>query len=200
MPPYVEEENKNNDIPEEEIIRRAQDGDAGAFEQLYRRYSKRIYCLCLRMVKNQTEAEDLTQEAFLQVFRKIRTFQGKSAISTWLHRVSVNTVLMSLRKRKRVEISLEADGEYEKEPGVPRQILGGPDPALSGLFDRESLKHVLCQMPHGYKQMLVLHDVLGYQHNEIALIVKCSTGNSKSQLHKARMRMRELLGWETSLP
>ena len=103
------------------------------------------------MVKNEAEAEDLTQEAFLRVFRKIHTFQGKSAFSTWLHRVSVNTVLMSLRKKKRVEISLENDDHYEEEPGVPRQIPGSPDPSLIGLFDRENLKRVFRQMPDGYK-------------------------------------------------
>jgi RNA polymerase sigma-70 factor (ECF subfamily) len=145
------------------------------------------------MVKNEAEAEDLTQEAFMRVFRKIHTFQGKSAFSTWLHRVSVNTVLMSLRKKKRVEISLENDDHYEEEPGVPRQIPGGPDPSLMGLFDRENLKRVFRQMPDGYKRMLVLHDVLGYEHNEIATLVNCSVGNSKSQLHKARVRMRTLL-------
>ncbi len=189
----VKEEDKHSAIPEGEIIRQAQEGNAGAFEQLYRRYSKRVYHLCLRMVKNEAEAEDLTQDAFLRVFRKIHTFQGKSAFSTWLHRVSVNTVLMSLRKKKRVEIPLGDDGHYEEEPGVPRQIPGGPDPSLLGLFDRENLKRALRQMPDGYKRMLVLHDVLGYEHNEIALLVKCSAGNSKSQLHKARGRMRTLL-------
>ena len=145
------------------------------------------------MVKNETEAEDLTQEIFLQVFRKIHTFQGKSAFSTWLHRVSVNTVLMSLRKKKRAEIPLENDDHYEEQPGVPRQIPGGPDPSLIGLFDRENLKRVFREMPDGYKRMLVLHDVLGYEHNEIATLVNCSVGNSKSQLHKARVRMRTLL-------
>lgn len=189
----VKEEGQISDIPDQEIIRLAQEGDAGAFEQLYGRYSKRVYHLCLRMVKNQAEAEDLTQEAFLKVFRKIHTFQGKSAFSTWLHRVSVNTVLMSLRKKKRVEIPLENDDHYEEEPGVPRQVPGGPDPSLSGLFDRENLKRVFRKMPRGYKRMLVLHDVLGYDHNEIAVLVNCSVGNSKSQLHKARVRMRTLL-------
>lgn len=189
----VKEEDKNSDTPEEEIIRLAQEGDAGAFEQLYRRYGRRVYHLCLRIVKNEAEAEDLTQEAFLKVFRKIHTFQGKAAFSTWLHRVSVNTVLMSLRKKKRVEIPLENDDQYEEEPGVPRQIPGRADPALSGLFDRENLKRVFRELPQGYKRMLVLHDVLGYDHNEIALLVKCSVGNSKSQLHKARIRVRTLL-------
>jgi RNA polymerase sigma-70 factor (ECF subfamily) len=189
----VKEEDKTSDIPEEEIIRQARDGSAEGFEQLYRRYSKRIYHLCLRMVKNEAEAEDLTQEAFLRVFRKIHTFQGKSAFSTWLHRVSVNTVLMSLRKKRRVEIPLDNDGHYEEEPGVMRQIPGGPAPSPIGFFDRENLKRAFLQMPEGYKRMLVLHDVLGYEHIEIALLVKCSVGNSKSQLHKARVRMRALL-------
>jgi RNA polymerase sigma-70 factor, ECF subfamily len=189
----VEEENKNSDTPEEELVTQAQQGDAGAFEQLYRRYSKRVYYLCLRMVKNEAEAEDLTQEAFLRVFRKIHTFQGKSAFSTWLHRVSVNTVLMSLRKKRLVEIPLDHDGHIEEEPGVRRQIPCRPDLSLIGLFDRENLRRVFRTMPDGYKRMLVLHDVLGYEHNEIALLAKCSVGNSKSQLHKARVRMRALL-------
>jgi RNA polymerase sigma-70 factor, ECF subfamily len=187
------EVHRNGDIPEEEIIRQAREGKAEAFEQLYRRYSKRVYHLCLRMVKNEADAEDMTQEAFMRVFRKIHTFQGKSAFSTWLHRVSVNTVLMSLRKKKRVEIPLENDDRYEEEPGVPRQIPGGPDPSLAGLFDRENLKRVFRLMPDGYKRMVVLHDVFGYEHNEIASLMNCSVGNSKSQLHKARVRMRNLL-------
>jgi RNA polymerase sigma-70 factor (ECF subfamily) len=189
----INEEGETTDIPEKEIIRQAQQGVAEAFEQLYRRYSKRVYHLCLRMVKNEAEAEDLTQESFMRVFRKIHTFQGKSAFSTWLHRVAVNTVLMSLRKKRRLEISLENDDHYEEKPGVPRQIPGGPDLSLLGLFDRENLKRALRQMPEGYRRMLVLHDLLGYEHNEIAVLVKCSAGNSKSQLHKARVRMRTLL-------
>jgi RNA polymerase sigma-70 factor (ECF subfamily) len=189
---YVNNEDENNEIPEEEIVRQAQEGDAEAFEQLYRRHSKRVYHLSLRLVKNEAEAEDLTQETFLKVFRKIHTFRGKAAFSTWLHRVSVNTVLMRLRKKKRVEIPLEND-LYEEVPGVPRQIPGGPDPSHMGIFDREDLKRALLRMPAGYTRMLLLHDVLGYEHNEIALLVNCSVGNSKSQLHKARLRMRALL-------
>jgi RNA polymerase sigma-70 factor (ECF subfamily) len=189
----VKEEDQNSGIPEQEIIQQAQHGDAGAFEQLYRRYSKRVYHLCLSMAKNEAEAEDLTQDVFLRVFRKIHTFQGKSAFYTWLHRVSVNTVLMRLRKKKFVEFPLDNDGLYEEEPGLPRQILGAPDSALIGLFDRENLKRAFRRMPHGYKRILVLHDLLGYEHNEVALIVNRSVGNSKSQLHKARVRMRTLL-------
>ena len=181
------------ELSENEAVRLAQKGDSEGFERLYQLHSRRVHGLCLRMVKNEAEAEDLTQEAFLRVFRKIDTFQGKSAFSTWLHRVSVNTVLMSLRKKKRAEVPLENDDHYEEEPGVPRQIPGSEDPSLVGLFDRENLKRALSQMPEGYKRMLVLHDLLGYEHNEIAVLVKCSAGNSKSQLHKARVRMRALL-------
>jgi RNA polymerase sigma-70 factor (ECF subfamily) len=181
------------DIPEKETIRQAQGGDAAAFERIYRRYNRRVYGLCLRMTKNEADAEDLTQEAFLQVFRKIHTFRGESAFFTWFHRLSVNIVLMRMRKRKRMEILLESDGDQEEEPGARHPEIGGPDPLLRGLFDRENLKRALSQMPRGYKRMLVLHDVLGYEHNEIAAILECSTGNSKSQLHKARVRMRSLL-------
>jgi len=183
----------NDDIPEKETIRQAQEGDAAAFERIYRRYNRRIYGLCLRMTKNEADAEDLTQEAFLQVFRKLHTFRGESAFSTWFHRVSVNIVLMSLRKRKLMEIPLENDGDHEEEPGARHPVPGGPDPSLTGLFDRENLKRALRQMPSGYKRMLVLHDVFGYEHSEIAAALECSVGNSKSQLHKARERMRTLL-------
>lgn len=183
----------NDDIPEQETIRQAQEGDAAAFERIYRRYNRRVYGLCLRMTKNQADAEDLTQEAFLQVFRKIHTFRGESAFFSWFHRMSVNIVLMSLRKRKIMEIPLENDGDHEEEPGARHPAPGGPDPSLTGLFDRENLKRSLSQMPSGYKRMLVLHDVFGYEHTEIAAALECSVGNSKSQLHKARQRMRTLL-------
>ena len=183
----------NDDIPEQETIRQAQEGDAAAFERIYRRYNRRVYGLCLRMTKNQADAEDLTQEAFLQVFRKIHTFRGESAFFSWFHRLSVNIVLMSLRKRKIMEIPLENDGDHQEERGARLPVPSGPDPSLTGLFDRENLKRALRQMPSGYKRMLVLHDVFGYEHTEIAAVLECSVGNSKAQLHKARERMRTLL-------
>jgi len=183
----------NDDFPEKEIIRQAQEGDAGAFERIYRRYNRRVYALCMRMTKNQANAEDLTQEAFLQVFRKIHTFRGESAFFTWFHRLTVNVVLMSLRKRKDMEVSWQYQHDHEGESGTRVQDAGAADPALSGLFDRENLNRALSRMPKGYKRVLVLHDVFGYEHNEIAVALECSTGNSKSQLHKARERMRSLL-------
>ena len=164
-----------------------------AFERLYQLHSRRVYSLCLRMVGNTAEAEDLTQEAFLQLFRKISTFRGESAFSTWLHRLSVNVVLMRLRKKSAAETSLEEVTEPDEESGGPRRDFGAPDLRLSGSIDRLNLQRAVEQLPPGYKSVFVLHDVQGYEHNEIAEIMGCSIGNSKSQLHKARMRLRELL-------
>lgn len=181
------------EVPEAESIRLAQQGDAAAFERLYQLHSRRVYSLCLRMVGNTAEAEDLTQEAFLQLFRKISTFRGESAFSTWLHRLSVNVVLMKLRKKSGKEASLEQVTEPDEESGTPRRDFGGPDLKLSGSIDRVNLERAVEQLPPGYKMVFVLHDVQGYEHNEIADMMGCSIGNSKSQLHKARMRLRDLL-------
>lgn len=180
-------------MPEADAIRLAQQGDAQAFERLYRLHSRRVYALCLRMVGNTAEAEDLAQEAFLQLFRKIHTFRGESAFSTWLHRLAVNVVLMKLRKKSLPETSLDEVTEPDEEGGGPRKDIGAPDPSLVGSIDRVNLERAIEQLPPGYKQVFVLHDVQGYEHNEIAEIMDCSIGNSKSQLHKARMRLRDLL-------
>ena len=180
-------------MTEAEAIRLAQQGDAGAFERIYRLHSRRVYALCLRMVGNTAEAEDLAQDAFLQLFRKIGTFRGESAFSTWLHRLAVNVVLMKLRKKTLPETSLEESTDPEDESSGPRREIGAPDLLLSGSIDRVHLERAIEQLPPGYRQVFVLHDVQGYEHNEIARLMECSIGNSKSQLHKARMRLRELL-------
>jgi RNA polymerase sigma-70 factor (ECF subfamily) len=145
------------------------------------------------MVGNTAEAEDLTQEAFLQLFRKIGTFRGESAFSTWLHRLAVNVVLMRLRKKTLAATSLDEATEPDEDAGGPRKDIGGPDLRLSGSVDRVNLERAVEQLPPGYRSIFVLHDVQGYEHNEIAVIMHCSIGNSKSQLHKARMRLRQLL-------
>jgi len=180
-------------MPEAEAIRLAQQGNAEAFERLYQLHSRRVYSLCLRMVSNTAEAEDLTQEAFLQLFRKIGTFRGESAFSTWLHRLAVNEVLMRLRKKTAIVSSLDEMTEPDEESSGPRRDFGGPDLRLTGSIDRMNLQRAIEQLPAGYKSVFVLHDMQGYEHNEIAGIMGCSIGNSKSQLHKARMRLRELL-------
>jgi RNA polymerase sigma-70 factor, ECF subfamily len=184
---------ESGELSERQAIRQAQQGDAGAFECLYRLHNRRVYSLCLRMVGNAAEAEDLTQEAFLQLFRKIATFRGESAFSTWLHRLSVNVVLMRLRRKTVVATSLDETTDLEEESGVPRKDIGGPDLRLLGSVDRVNLERAVEQLPPGYRSIFVLHDVQGYEHNEIAAILHCSIGNSKSQLHKARMRLRKLL-------
>jgi len=184
---------ETGDVPEAEAIRLAQEGDGTGFERLYQLHSRRVYSLCFRMVGNTAEAEDLTQEAFLQLFRKIGTFRGESAFSTWLHRLAVNVVLMKLRKKSGKEASLDELTEPDEEAGTAGRDFGGPDLKLSGSLDRVNLQRAIEQLPPGYKTAFVLHDVQGYEHNEIAEIMGCSIGNSKSQLHKARMRLRELL-------
>ena len=181
------------ELTEADAIRLAQQGDANAFERIYRLHSRRVYALCLRMVGNPAQAEDLTQEAFLQLFRKIGTFRGESAFSTWLHRLAVNVVLMRLRKKTLAETSLEETTDPDEEASGPRRDFGGPDLRLSGSLDRVNLERAIEQLPPGYKSIFALHDVQGYEHNEIASIMNCSIGNSKSQLHKARMRLRGLL-------
>jgi RNA polymerase sigma-70 factor, ECF subfamily len=143
------------------------------------------------MTANTAQAEDLTQEAFLQLFRKIATFRGESAFSTWLHRMSVNVVLMHLRKKGLPVVSLEETIETEEE--TPRKELGAEDPVLAGSINRLQLQRAIDDLPPGYRTIFVLHDVEGYEHNEIAGMVGCSIGNSKSQLHKARMKLREFL-------
>ena len=178
---------------EAEAIRLAQTGDASAFEHLYQLHSRRVYALCLRMVGNPSDAEDLMQEAFLQLFRKIGTFRGESAFSTWLHRMTVNVVLMRLRKKTLPAASLEETTEPDEETGGPRKDIGAPDLRLSGAVDRVNLERSIEKLPPGYRTVFVLHDVQGFEHNEIAGIMGCSVGNSKSQLHKARTRLRELL-------
>ena len=176
-----------------EAIRLAQQGHAAAFETIYQLHSRRVYALCLRMSGDPVEAEDLTQEAFLQLFRKIHTFRGESAFSSWMHRLTANIVLMRFRKKRPVPISLEEMTGPGDEKDRPTFEIGVPDLRLTGLFDRINLHAALEQLPQGYKSMFLLHDVHGYEHNEIASMLGCSVGNSKSQLHKARKRLRELL-------
>jgi RNA polymerase sigma-70 factor, ECF subfamily len=178
-------------LSEAEAIARAKQGDGEAFEILYNLHKRRVYSLCLRMTANTAAAEDLTQEAFLQLFRKIGTFRGESAFSTWLHRMAVNVVLMQLRKKGLPVVALEDTSDNDDES--PRKELGAPDASLASSIDRLQLRRAVETLPPGYRTIFLLHDVEGYEHNEIAQIVGCSIGNSKSQLHKARMKLRELL-------
>jgi len=177
---------------EDEAIKKAQKGDLKSFEELYSRHKARVFSLCLRMTNNYAHAEELTQETFLQLYRKINSFRGESAFSTWLYRMSVNVVLTRFRRKRLLEVPLEevADGAPTEER--PREI-GQRDRVLDGSLHRVDLEQAIRRLPPGYRLVFLLHDVEGYEHQEIAEMLNCSIGNSKSQLHNARMRLRSLL-------
>jgi RNA polymerase sigma-70 factor, ECF subfamily len=175
-----------------DLVKRAQQGDSDAFASLFHAHKARIYSICLRMTNNTAEAEDLTQDAFMQVFRKLSTFRGDSALSTWLYRIAVNTVLMHFRKKALRQISL--DEPYNQDARLVRREYGTKDDRLSGCVDRIALTRAIRELPDGYRTIFLLHEVEGYEHQEIAELLDCSVGNSKSQLHKAKLRIRELLG------
>ena len=171
-----------------DLCRMATGGNIAAFELLYQRYHRRTYSLCLRMTSSQTEAEDLTQEVFIQLFRKIGSFRGDSAFSTWLHRMTVNQVLMHFRRRSVKNERTSDDGE------MPEQTVNGTsNPNKMPVVDRIALKKAIAELPHGYKSVFVLHDIEGFEHEEVARLMGISVGTSKSQLHKARLKLRGLL-------
>lgn len=170
------------------LARRIAAGDMQAFEELYQLYHSRVYRLCLRMTNNPTEAEDLTQEIFLHVYRKIGSFRGESAMMTWLHRVSVNKVLMHFRSSTVRREKMTEDGSAP-EPAMRRAK--SHDQVLA--VDRLALDKAIAQLPPGYRAVLLLHDVEGYEHTEIARMMGTAVGTSKSQLHKARIKVRALL-------
>jgi RNA polymerase sigma-70 factor (ECF subfamily) len=171
-----------------QLARASAAGDAAAFERIYQQYNRRVYSICLRMVGNPTEAEDLTQDVFVQLFRKIGSFRGESAFTTWLHRMTVNQVLMHFRKRGVRMESTTDDGE------LPVQIEVGTDrPSKMPIIDSIALDRAVSELPPGYRAVFVLHDVEGYEHEEVARMLGCTVGTSKSQLHKARLRLRALL-------
>ncbi|HTS37663.1 MAG TPA: sigma-70 family RNA polymerase sigma factor [Candidatus Solibacter sp.] len=183
---------KGRDESQLSLVRRAQGGDEQAFATLFQQHKSRVYSVCLLMTKDVAEAEDLTQEAFLQVFRTVGSFRGDAAFSTWLYRVAVNTVLMKLRRRK-APPTLSLDEPVSAESPSLHRDLGKNDPELIGVVDRIALRRAIEELPEGCRTIFALHEVEGYQHHEIAELLDCSIGNSKSQLHKAKLKLRDLL-------
>lgn len=174
--------------PDFELTKLAAKGDMAAFEEIYQRHHRRVYSICLRMLQNAYEAEDLTQDVFIQLYRKIGSFRGDSAFTTWLHRMTVNQVLMHFRKRNVKYEKVTEEGE------TPDQIVNGTDdPDRMPIVDKIALENAIDQLPDGYKNVFVLHDIEGFEHEEVARILGCSVGTSKSQLHKARLKLRKLL-------
>src|SRR5579859_1352509 len=149
--------------------------------------------ILLTSLGDTTDAEDLTQEAFLLLFRKIHTFRGESAFSTWLHRLVVNTVLMHLRKRSVPVVPMETGPAPDGEASSSSVEIATSDLLLEGSIDRINLGRCVAQLRAGSRAIFVLHDIQGYQHHEIAEMLGRSEGVSKSQLHRARKRLRELL-------
>lgn len=171
-----------------DLTQAAARGDMAAFEELYQRHHRRVYSICLRMLQNTYEAEDLTQDVFIQLYRKVGSFRGDSAFTTWLHRLTVNQVLMHFRKRN---VKFEKTTE---EGETPEQVVAGTgNPFKMPIVDKIALENAIDQLPPGYKNVFVLHDVEGFEHEEVARILGCSVGTSKSQLHKARLKLRKLL-------
>jgi RNA polymerase sigma-70 factor (ECF subfamily) len=147
------------------------------------------------MLKNASDAEDMTQQVFLRLFRKIGTFRGDSGFSTWLHRVTVNSVLMHLRRKKKAEAVVNPPDQQQRGWDEPHE-LSSCDTSMLGAVDRLNLKRAILKLPTGYRRFFLLHDVAGFKHKEIAGLLECSEGCSKSQVHKARKRLRNLLHGE----
>ena len=164
------------------------EGDRQVFHELYQKHHRRVYSTCFGLTQNISEAEDLTQEVFIHLFRTIGSFRGESAFTTWLHRLTVNHVLMHFRKR-RVR-SERTTGDLD----LPVQVVAGTsDPKRMRVVDRILLSEVIAQLPEGYREAIILHDVEGLEHREIARIRGRSVGTSKSQLHKGRTMLRALI-------
>lgn len=176
-----------------ELAQLAAKGDMASFEELYQRHHRRVYSLCFRMLQNIQEAEDLTQEVFIHLYRKIGSFRGDSAFTTWLHRLTVNQILMHFRKHSVKNEKTTEEGE------TPVQVVAGTEnPRKMQIVDRIALDRAIAQLPIGYRTVFVLHDIEGYEHEEVAKILERSVGTSKSQLHKARMKLRKLLKKQTN--
>ena len=175
------------------LAERCRQDAPGAFEQMYRQNAPRLFGLACRLV-GRNEAEDLLQDIFLAAHRKMALYKGESSLGTWLFRLATNQCLDYLRS-KRARLAMLTD-PMEHEPSAGKAITG----AVLGVVDRLDLERALAALPPGCRAVFVLHDIEGCEHREIAEALGVSDGTSKSQLHKARMRLRALLGAPTVAP
>jgi RNA polymerase sigma-70 factor, ECF subfamily len=176
-----------------ELVARASAGDEPAFAELYALHHRRVYWLCTRMTHDAACAEDLTQEVFLQAYRRLATYRGDAPFATWLHRVAVNAVLVHLRKRKGVEVPLDQMADDQGTDTSRPAELRSDDSRLAASVDRVALERAIDELAPGYRLCFLLHDVDGYEHQEIAQMLGISIGTSKCQLHRARLRLRAAL-------
>ena len=168
-----------------DTVRRAQAGDESAFGELYREHAGRVYALCLRMAGDTVHARELVQDVFVRAWEKLDSFRGESAFSSWLHRLAVNVVLMDRRLAAR-----RAEEALPEEDG-PQHGAAAAREAPPGL--RMDLEAAIAALPAMMRQVLVLHDLEGYEHGEIARLLGVAEGTSKSHLHHARRKLREAL-------
>ncbi len=173
---------------DKDLAKMASSGDVAAFEQLYWKHHKRVFAICLKMTKNKSDAEDLTQEIFIKLFHKIGTFRGDSAFTTWLYRMSFNTVLMHFRKAKTIKEDTTEEGDLPEFVNL-NKIKSGSNNEIDRLVLRDAIE----QLPDGYREIFELHVIEGFEHEEIARIVGCAVGTSKSQLFKAKRKLRTIL-------
>lgn len=175
----------------EKMIMHARQGDREALAQVYGSYRENVYRICLRMVRNPSDAEDLTQETFLRVIKKIHTFRGDSQFSTWLYRVTKNVALMQLRKPKLA--TLESEDGRDRDELIDLGNHTTQAQAESHATDGVLLEVAIQQLPSGYGKVVMLHDVLGYRHTEISKMTGITANNSKSRLCRARRMLRGVL-------
>ena len=171
-----------------ELATRCRAGDADAFEELYRQHAGRLFNLTTRMVGSAQEAEDVLQEVFLHAYRKLGSFRGESSLGTWLYRLGMNQCLDHLRGRH-ARMNQATDSLDEDGAGEPV----APSPATPVAVNRLDLERAIGKLPEGCRAAFLLHDVEGFEHNEVATILGVSEGTSKSQVHKARRKLRALL-------
>lgn len=185
--PKVNEQENTDAIPlfdENSLVRKAQAGEAAAFERLYELHVRRMYALCLRMVTDHRRAEELTQDIFVRAWEAISSFKFQSAFGTWLHRLGTNVVLGHLRSEKRREGKVSNTDDLEAFENGVRQAM--PETKLD-------LERAIAALPDGAREVLVLHDIQGYRYREIAEMTEIAEGTVKSQLNRARRLVREAL-------
>lgn len=170
---------------EAELVARCRRGDVGAFEELYRQHATRLYNLAFRMAGNPADADDLLQEIFLLAYRKLESFRGASALGTWLYRLGMNVCLDRLRSK--------ANKQEATTDALEEQVISAPISAGAQPFNRLDLERAIRTLPEGARAAFLLHDVEGLDHAEVGQVLGISEGTSKSQVHKARMRIRAYL-------
>lgn len=171
------------DVSEEAAwIRQAGQSDSRAFEKLYRMHLDKVYALCLRMTGNVAEAEDCTQEAFIQAWNKLSKFRGESAFSTWLHRIAVNAVLGRMRKSKREQDRIQIAAEVSPGPA-----------SIGDSGNLRDLSDAIDRLPEGARHVFILNGIYGYSHEESSKMLGIAVGTSKAQLHRARRLLSQQL-------